>query len=37
MAKQALLNFQQIHAEKSVNAQTVADFDGKEHTVGVHA
>ena len=34
MAKQTLLNFQQIRAEKSVNALTVADFDGKAHTVG---
>ena len=34
MAKQTLLNFQQMRAEKSVNALTVADFDGKAHTVG---
>lgn len=34
MAKQTLLNFQQMRAEKSVNALTVIDFDGKAHTVG---
>lgn len=35
MAKQTLLNFQQMRATASVNALTVTDFDGNVHTVGV--
>ena len=34
MAKQALLNFQQMRATASVNALTVTDFDGNTHVAG---
>lgn len=35
MAKRTLVNFQQIRAEKSVDAPTVTDMDGIVHEVGV--
>lgn len=34
MAKRTLVNFQQIRAEKSVNAPTIIDMDGNVHEVG---
>lgn len=35
MAKQTLVNFKQVRAEKSVNAPIMIDMDGVEHPVGV--